>query len=308
MPSCRTHHRLLSVLLLAALVVAACGPAGEPTPVPTPTRPLRPTFTPTPLPTDTPTPEPPTPTPVPTDTPTAVPTPTPEPPTPTPEAKPVAVVTGSAAVNVRSGPGTAYPLVGSVPRGTELEIVARNRAGDWWQVCCVNGQTVWIVARLVTARNADGVPEAANVPPPPAPRPVAPRPTPTPPPPAPPPAPAYAFAKADGPPPRTSTNPWVTFFGLLYTPDLKGAVGDHKLRVESPAGVFEGRCEPAVLFGGGPDESSKFIFNCKTEVPGAPTGSYRVYPVDMGGNQVGEAYTFNVQGEVREFFPRWRKQ
>lgn len=312
----RVFWLILAVALALSVLMAGCGPAEEPTPVATPTRPLRPTFTPTPASTDTPTPIPPTPTPVdtptpaPTDMPAEPPTATPEPPTPTPEVKPVAVVSGSAQVNVRTGPGTAYAQVGSVARGTELEIVGRNAAGDWWQVCCVNGQQVWIVARLVTARDADAVPVAANIPtPPPQPtRPPAPRPAPTQPPaPQPTAAPAYAFAKRDGPAPRPSTNQWASFFGLLYTSDLLGAVGNHKLRVEAPSGVFEGTCEPAVLFGGGPDEDSKFIFNCKVEVPGAPSGAYRVYPVDLNGNQVGEAYSITVDGQLREFFPRWRK-
>ena len=35
----------------------------------------------------------------------------------------------------RAGPGTNYDTVGQVTRGTELEIVAKNAAGDWYQAC-----------------------------------------------------------------------------------------------------------------------------------------------------------------------------
>ncbi|MFN2165024.1 MAG: SH3 domain-containing protein, partial [Anaerolineae bacterium] len=162
----------LGASLLMAWLLVACGPSATPTAEPTPTRPLRPTFTPSPAVTDTPTSPPPTPTPADTptpaatDTPTETPTDTPEPPTPTPEPQPVAVVSGSNQVNVRSGPGTAYPVQGRVARGTELEIVGRNDAGDWWQVCCVDDQEVWIVARLVTVQGDTGSVEvAANIPP-----------------------------------------------------------------------------------------------------------------------------------------------
>lgn len=97
---------VLLLVGLAALALAACGPAGEPTAAPTATRPLRPTFTPTSaeivlataaaqtaaaatptpsatsIPTDTPTPVA-TDTPLPTDTPVPA-TATPVPPTATP--------------------------------------------------------------------------------------------------------------------------------------------------------------------------------------------------------------------------------
>jgi len=176
----------IAVLVLASSLGCALTDliARAPTPVPTPTRTPKPTFTSTPvgtatpevLPTSTalpptPTPEvPPTATPVPpTPTPVGPPTATPLPPTPTPEPIPVAVVQ-SDKVNVRQGPGTAYRTMGQVAQGTRLDIVGKNPAGDWLQVCCVTNQQVWIVARLVTVEGAVGsVKIAANIPPPPPP-------------------------------------------------------------------------------------------------------------------------------------------
>ncbi len=151
----------IALTIVLALGLAACGSAGTPTPEPTPTRPMRPTFTPSPVPTDTPIP---TNTPVPTDTPTPVPTDTPTP------AAPKAVIGGDGQVNVRSGPGTAYPETGQVATGSELELVAKNAAGDWYQICCANGEPAWIVARLVEITGDPNLIQvAANIPAPPAP-------------------------------------------------------------------------------------------------------------------------------------------
>jgi len=65
--------------------------------------------------------------------------------------------------NLRAGPGTVFPKVGGVPAGTPLNVVARNPAGDWYQL--ENG--AWIFAKLVD--NAPTVPVAAVIPTPPPP-------------------------------------------------------------------------------------------------------------------------------------------
>lgn len=76
-------------------------------------------------------------------------------------------LTVSQVVNVRGGPGTEYGLVGAANAGQRFDIVGKNPAGDWWQICCVNGQQGWIYAPLATAQNADSVPLALNIPAPP---------------------------------------------------------------------------------------------------------------------------------------------
>lgn len=311
----RAVWSILSITLVFVVLAAACGPAAEPTPFPTPTRPLRPTFTPTPLATATPTAMPPTPTPaetptpIPTVTPSEPPTATPEP--PTPAAKPVAVVSGSAQVNVRAGPGTAYTQVGSVPRGVEVEIVGRNAAGDWWQVCCVNGQQVWIVARLVTARNAEAVPVAVNIPtPPPQPtRPPAPPPQPTQPPaPQPTPAPAFRFVKHQMEM-RPNSNSIVSIFAGLYNRslDLSKPVTNYKLVVQAPSGERKEMEFGPFFLRGDPGLPGEFLYNAKIEFPLAE-GTYRAWVADPGGNQVAEAYDLPVAGETRTFLPRWKEQ
>ncbi len=76
-------------------------------------------------------------------------------PTSAPPSRPRVAVDSSNAVNVRSGPSTVYPVVGQVNPGSSLEVTGRNTTGDWWQVCCVAGQTGWISAALVTPPQGD---------------------------------------------------------------------------------------------------------------------------------------------------------
>lgn len=305
----QTPWILLLVILALSGLLAACGGREEPTPVVPPTRTPRPTFTPTPLPVGqpetsaqpageqavanpAPAPQEPTPTPVPQE-----PTPTPAP------QEPFAVVTNPAA-NLRSGPGTSFTLVGTVERGTEFTIVGKNPAGDWWQVCCYNGQTVWIAAFLVDAGGPlDTVPVPADIPtPPPTPTPV----PPTPAPPTPTPTPSFAVKKGAYVEPRPNTNPIVTFFGLLCKQSCPGggAVGGYKLVVETPIGRYEG---PFLDYfqHGDPGLESEFIYNAKVEIPNGPPGPYKAYVVDGAGNVVSEPWEYTASGNIRTFLPRW---
>ncbi len=55
-------------------------------------------------------------------------------------------------MNIRRGPGTNYPVATSVPAGTALTILARNPAGDWYQIQLVGqADPVWVYAPLTTA-------------------------------------------------------------------------------------------------------------------------------------------------------------
>ncbi|MEX1018747.1 MAG: DUF3048 domain-containing protein, partial [Litorilinea sp.] len=61
-------------------------------------------------------------------------------------------VSTAPAVNLRSGPGTLYPVQGQVGSvDPSFEIVGRSEAGDWLQICCPqNADTpVWISAAFV---------------------------------------------------------------------------------------------------------------------------------------------------------------
>ena len=172
----------LAVLLLMPGCALVNSLVEYPTPTPRPQLALRPTFTPTAVPTAAPTaseavappesaaqaatptaeqalaqvelptatPEPPTATPEPPTPTPEPPTATPEPPTPTPEPKPEVVISNPR-VNVRSGPGADFDVLGQVLQGQRLAIVGRDPDGQWWQICCFEDQTGWLAAEVVAA-------------------------------------------------------------------------------------------------------------------------------------------------------------
>ncbi len=135
-----------------------------------------------------------TPPPAPTETPgpptlPPPPTLTPGPPTATPTntgtpLPPVTVKVKVDKANVRQGPSNLYPLVTRLDVGTNVTVVGRNRGGDWWKICCVNGQDVWIADSVVQVSGPIwAVAEVENIPPPPPTatrRPPTPTPVPTP--------------------------------------------------------------------------------------------------------------------------------
>ena len=83
----------------------------------------------------------------------------------------------AANVNVRTGPSTAFNIIGTVARGAQFDISGRNQEYTWFQFCCVAGQTGWIFSNLVNVENAHLITVAQNIPP----TPVPPTPTPVPP-------------------------------------------------------------------------------------------------------------------------------
>ncbi len=99
---------------------------------------------------------------------------------------PTGRVTAPSGVNVRSGPGTNYPVIGVAPFGAEGAIVGRTADSQWWAVSIpsVPGGIGWVSDDYVAVTGAEDVPVIVVPPPvyvPPAPAP-APTPTPAPPP------------------------------------------------------------------------------------------------------------------------------
>jgi len=93
------------------------------------------------------------------------------PPTPEP-GDPTARVTSRAGVNVRTGPGLEYPVIGIAPFGSESEVVGVSADGTWWVVgvpASLNGQG-WVSDEYVSVENADNV---LVIPAPPTPTPAA---------------------------------------------------------------------------------------------------------------------------------------
>ncbi len=107
------------------------------------------------------------------------PTATAEPPTVTPTSEPQqARVIADSAINLRSGPGRTYPVIGQMRAGQELAIVARNASGDWWQLDWDGQGQAWVAGTVVSVLGPiDTVTVAQNIPTPPPQATAAPRPT-----------------------------------------------------------------------------------------------------------------------------------
>ena len=116
--------------LLATMLGGGVIPVATPTAV-TAAQGTEPTHTPTPVePTPTPTPIPPTPTP-------EQPTPTPTPPPDVLQVGGRATVNAEAGLRVRSGPGTNFDLVITLPYGMVVDIIGGPERADsytWWQI------------------------------------------------------------------------------------------------------------------------------------------------------------------------------
>jgi hypothetical protein len=162
----------------------------RPTPTPVPTRPVAPTFTPTPdfiqalvvvtppnqgtpgvivVPPGVdpssliPIPETPTPTVTWTSTPSPTPTPTPtedqsQPALPSATVQPGIILTPIGGLipptaTPARGPGVEYPLVAQLGPNIPVSIIGQNPEGAWFQICCVNGGSVWVARSHVTAVN-----------------------------------------------------------------------------------------------------------------------------------------------------------
>jgi len=91
----------------------------------------------------TPSPEPSTPTAPPSETLLATLTLSPTPNTPR-------LTAANGPVNVRSGPGTQYSVVGTLQRGQSQEIAARNEEGTWWAFM-LGGRLAWVSDAVVDA-------------------------------------------------------------------------------------------------------------------------------------------------------------
>ena len=92
------------------------------------------------------------------------------------EAEPEAVdpegVTGivSRSANLRSGPGTDYPIAGQASQGDQVTLLEQNADGTWYKVCCSNDNEVWIAGFLLDIDgDAAGLPKAEGIAPPPTP-------------------------------------------------------------------------------------------------------------------------------------------
>jgi hypothetical protein len=161
-----------------------------------------------------------------------LPTPTVAAATATPVSKPQ--VQAAEGLNVRSGPGTAYPVVGALDSGEQADIVATNPEGDWWEVNVSTGGTGWVYGPLVQTSGDTGTIAVASdippAPPTPTPAPIAEVPTAQPEQPGEVPTdaapPTEVAPPADAPPPATSGNDFIAIERRLWNVEETGGAVD----------------------------------------------------------------------------------
>jgi uncharacterized protein YraI len=86
----------------------------------------------------------------------------------------VVATINSNSINLRSGPGTGFGIAGQGTQGQRLVVVGRNEAADWYEVCCIAGNNVWVAAFLVDlSGDLSSVAVSQNIPATPTPGPTA---------------------------------------------------------------------------------------------------------------------------------------
>jgi hypothetical protein len=71
------------------------------------------------------------------------------------------------ALNVRSGPGISYPVVGLLTRGEEVPVIGRHSPSGWWQVQWADGQSGWVSGRpayVEVSGDTSALPEGGALP------------------------------------------------------------------------------------------------------------------------------------------------
>ncbi len=94
----------------------------------------------------------------------------PPPVTTTPPASGAPSATAIDYINVRSGPGTEYLLLGTAAPGATAEVTGKSQDGLWWEIKIPTSYyapgLAWVSADWVTTANTDSVPVVAAPPPP----------------------------------------------------------------------------------------------------------------------------------------------
>jgi len=249
--------------------------------------------------------------PTPTETPTPGPTPTPF------------IIVDSGFVALRTGPGVQYPLVAQLGPGIPIAIIGRNTEGTWYEVCCVNGASVWVAATHVRVVNETQQVALVVAQPPPTFTPtftptetptVTPTPTATP----------YPFERAIGPQFFPTENQFLTiwayfFVGALNDPNrpeepAEGYFLDVRFRgVERPNTRGERPSSNVIEYSAPPGAGNRVKYNYKYEYtpPLQPTpapgeiatprpcellgqGPWQVWVRDGAGNQLSDVVEFTT--------------
>lgn len=221
----------------------------------------------------------------------------------------------AANVNVRTGPSTAFAIIGTVARGAQFDISGRNQDYTWIQFCCVAGQTGWIFSTLVNVENAHLIALAQNIPPTPVP------PTATPIPPTPVPAPVnvdhcagiggdgckFRLRDRDF---RNNRNELKLFIGFVHegrSDEIQGIGGSyyvelHKDGTQVSAVDHSTRGGNSTHSGPKGNKYNYLKIVPLNQVPGGNVdGNYTIWVKDGTGERDSQNFTFTVsggQGEV----------
>jgi len=227
--------------------------------------------------------------------------------TPAPEATPTpqsAQLVLNDIVNIRSGPGTTYGLLGSEQQGATYPITGKSPDGAWWQIN-YKGSAGWVFGQLVAVTGGEGVVVAQNIPPAPT---AAPAPPPTntpqpapeqptqPPAPVEPPKPQYKFnvAVVGACLPQESGN-W--FYGQTY---INGQPQNGYKVVFSYAPDGGWVTEP-MLTGPHPGypgwDTGYYSHIIRAAGQGAEAGSWYAWIVDDGGQRISEIASWQFDGK-----------
>jgi hypothetical protein len=61
-------------------------------------------------------------------------------------------------VNIRTGPGLSFAVMGTLPANTPRPIVGRSGDGSWWQIKLTESDLGWVSSTVVQAGNTAAVP------------------------------------------------------------------------------------------------------------------------------------------------------
>ena len=256
---------------------------------------------------------------LPTPTPTPFPT---ETPTPGPTATPFIIV-DSGFVALRTGPGVQYPQVAQLGPGIPIAIIGRNPQGDWYEVCCVNGASVWVASTHVRVVNETQQVALVVAQPPPTFTPTF-TPTPTPTVTFTPTATPFPFERAIGPQFFPTQNQFLTIWAYFFVGALNDAIApeepaegyflDVRFKGVERSNANEERPSTNVVeYSAAPGAGNRVKYNYKYEYrpPAEPTpapgavatprpcellgqGVWQVWVRDGAGNQLSDVVEFST--------------
>ena len=73
-------------------------------------------------------------------------------------------VTANVFVNIRSGPGTAYPVIGQLAVNQSIDLMARNATSDWWRIVYPTAEQAWVSGQVVEVSGGEAIAIAENIP------------------------------------------------------------------------------------------------------------------------------------------------